>query len=136
MPGHIAFDATAVYDVITLFPPGVERFDQLRRILQIAIEQHDAVLGRKLHAAAKCHLRTEISRVRNADHSRILRADFADHLRAVVGTAIVDENDLVINAELVESVGQTSVHDRDRLTVLVTGDDGGDTALAFADIPF
>ena len=42
----------------------------------------------------------------NADHAGVAAAELADDLGGFVGAAIVDEDDLVVDVELAEGVGQ------------------------------
>ena len=128
-PRRLARDAPAVDDVVALPPLLDELLDQLGRILEIAVEQHERVLRRELHAAAEGRLRAEVARVRDAEHAAVALADRADDLLAVVGARVVDEDDLVVDAERRERVGEPPVHDRDRLAVPVAGDDGRDAVL-------
>ncbi len=62
--------------------------------------------------------------MRNADHVAVAGGEGADDLLAVVGAGVVDEDDFVADMQLLERLGQSPVHDRDRLAVLVAGDDG------------
>ena len=128
MPRHLALDAPAVDHVVAGLPLLEERLDQLGRVLQVAVEQHHAVLGRHLHAAAERHLRAEVARMADADHARVALADLADRLGAVVRAAVVDEDDLVVDGELAERGAEALVHDRYRRLVAVAGDDGRDAA--------
>src|SRR5450631_3061825 len=44
----------------------------------------------------------------------------------VVGAAVVDEDDLVVHGQRGEDGGESLVHERNRLRVLVASDDGGE----------
>ena len=57
---------------------------------------------------------------------RSFREMRADHLLAVVGAAIVDEDDLEVDVQLGERGLEPLVHDRNRQVVLVAGDDRAD----------
>ena len=83
-----------------------ELLDQLRRVLQVAVQQHAGVLGGQLHAAAERGLRAEIARMGDADDAAIVARMAADHLLGVVGAAVVDEDDLVVDVELGERLLQ------------------------------
>ncbi len=74
-------------------------------------------------------MRAEIARMRDADDPSIRGADGLDHLGAIVGATVIDEDDFVIDADLAEGAGQALVHDRDGLSVFVAGDDRGQAAL-------
>ena len=58
-----------------------------------------------------------------ANDVRVVFAQLANDVRAIVRAAIVDEDDLVIDVELPESIRQSAMHDGDRLLVLVASDD-------------
>ena len=56
---RLALHALAVDDVVTLLPVRHELRDQLGRVLQVPVEQHDGVSGRDLHPAGEGALRAE-----------------------------------------------------------------------------
>jgi len=64
--------------------------------------------------------------VRDHHDPGVVRGQLAQHLPAVVGTAVVDEDDLVVHTELGEDRGETLVHDRDRGRIAVAGDHSAD----------
>src|SRR5207302_3020064 len=100
----------------------VERRGQLRWILQVPVEKDDGVAGRDAHAAGEGALRTEIPRM--GDDRDVLRArsQLGEYLGGVVGAGVVDEDDLVVDAELGEDVHQPVVHDGHRRRIAVAGD--------------
>ena len=122
--GRFPLDPAAVDHVVPFAPLGHELFDQLGRILEVAVQQHAGVLGRDLHAAAEGRLGAEVARMGDADDPFVAAGDGADDLLAVVRAVVVDEDDLVIDLELGKGILQALVHDRDGLVVLVAGDDG------------
>ena len=79
---RFALHPPAIDDVVALAPELDELLDQLRRVLQIAVEQHAGVLGRDLHPAAERRLRAEVSRMADADHSPVVPRDRPDHFLA------------------------------------------------------
>src|ERR1022692_581449 len=68
------------------------------------------ILGRNLHAAAECGLRSEIARVRNAAHAPVILRYRADHFFGIVRAAVVDENDLMIDIQFCEGGLQALIH--------------------------
>src|SRR3989442_167663 len=65
--------------------------------------------------------------MRDTENAAIVSRDAADHGLRIVRAAVVDEDDFVLNVEPGEDGGQPLVHDRNRLVILVTGDDRADT---------
>ncbi len=61
--------------------------------------------------------------MRDAEHARIRRADRTDRLLGIVGAAVVDEDDLVVDVEVREGALEPLGHDGNGLGVLVAGDD-------------
>jgi hypothetical protein len=53
----------------------------------------------------------------------ILDGEIRQYLSGVVGTGVVDEDDLVIHADLLKDRGQTLVHLGDRRRITVACDD-------------
>ena len=82
-----------------------------------------------ISAASKRCLRTEVPRVTHPDDAPVAARQFADRFLAPVGAVIVDEDDFVLDLELVKHGTQAVIHDRNRLIILVAGDDCADAVL-------
>ena len=124
---RLALDPLAVDDVVALAPVRDELRDQLGRVLEIAVEQHDGVTGRDPHPGGERALRAERAGVvdrRRRSGSRC--RELGQHLAGVVGRAVVDEDDLVVRAHLGERADEPLVHDRHGGGVPIAGDDGGE----------
>jgi hypothetical protein len=67
--------------------------------------------------------------VADADHAPIVAGEPSDDLLRVIGAAVVDENDLVVDVQLAENGAQPLVHDRYGPVVIVTGHDGAHAVL-------
>ena len=92
---RLALDALPVDDVVARLPLRGELLDQLRRVLQVAVEQHHGVAGGDAHAAGEGALRAEVPRVVDDDDMRVARRQLGEDLLRVVRAAVVDEDDLV-----------------------------------------
>ena len=120
---RIALDPNAIDNVKSRLPLLVERLDQLGWILQVTIEQHRGVARCDRHTARERALRAEISRVVDDDDVGVPRCKVGQNGRRVVGTTVVDENDLVVHPELLEHGREPRVHDGDGRLVAITRDD-------------
>ena len=100
----------------------IKLLDQFGRILQIAVEKDASLHDRHFHSASEGHLRAEIARMGNPEDVRICRRNLQNAVGAIVGASVIHENDLVIDVQLPERVGQPPIHDRYGLFILVAGD--------------
>ena len=98
--------------------------DQLGRILEIAVEQD----RRRRRSRSRIPLvnalwepKLRVWLMTTTSGSR--RGELGEHLRGVVRASVVDEDDLVVDAEPLEVSVEPLVHDRDRRGVAVAGDD-------------
>ncbi len=104
-----AFYSDAVHYVESLAPALVETLDEFRRVLQIAIQQDYGVACRDTHSAGEGILRSEIARVPDYDYFVVSSGQIGQHLVGVIGTGVVDENDLVVDADFGEDSSETLV---------------------------
>ena len=58
--------------------------------------------------------------------SPVISRNRPDHLFGIIRAAVIHKNNFVVDVEFREGLFQAFVHYRDRLTILVTGDYGGD----------
>ena len=116
--------ALRIDDVITLPPPDDELGDQLRRVLEIAIDDHDRVTGGGFHPGDRCHWLTEATREAEQLDAWIPRVKRQDQLFGPVRRRIDAEDQLPFDAQTVENGTQPLVDAMDvRLLVVSRHDD-------------
>jgi len=124
-PARLALHPHPVDDVVAFLPLLVKGLDDLRWVLQVAVEQHDRVAGGRLHPARERSREPKLRLWLITRTFGSISASFSRTSAGVVGAGVVDEDDLVVDAELLERRGETLVHLRDRRRVPVAGDDCG-----------
>jgi hypothetical protein len=92
-----------------LGPPLDQLRDQLRRILQVPVEQHHAPPGGEMHAGGDGRLVPEIPRQVDRLDPRIGGVQLADEPRGIVRAAVVDEKHLPRAARRLQRVAQAAV---------------------------
>ena len=109
---HLAARAHAVDDVVALDPLRVERLDELGRILQVAVEQ-DARRrpSRGAMPLVKAFCEPKLRLCVMALMRGFAAASALEHALRVVGAAVVDEDDLVVDADLLEGRLEALGHD-------------------------
>ena len=89
--------------------------------MQIAVHQDDRRAQGLPHAAGEGHLRAEVAAVRDHGDALVAPSDIEQNLFGVVGTVVVDEDDLVLGRDLREDFRQPAVHLADVVRIPVAG---------------
>ena len=122
-PGGLTLDPLAVDDVEPLPPLLHEVLDQLGRVLEISVEEHDGIPARDAHAARERALRAEVPGVVDDDDAFVATREVGQDLGGVVGARVVHEDDLVVDPDPLEDLREPLVHLRDGGRVAVARDD-------------
>src|SRR5262249_23866494 len=88
--------------------------------------EDDGVTGGDFHGAEEGALRAEVPGVLDGNDVAVSCRDVLERLVGIVRAGVVHEDDLLVDVDRGEGLGQASVHDRNGLVVLVAGDGEGD----------
>ncbi len=90
-----AFGAHGVDHLVAFAPLGDQIGDDLRRVLQVGVDDDDGVAARVIHPGGDRNLVAEVPRkVEDDDVLRVLRVERVHQLRRLVAAAVVDEHQL------------------------------------------
>ena len=118
--------ALGVDDLIPLAPAGDHVGDQLRRVLQVAVDHHYRVARGRLHARQRRGGLAEAAREAQHLHARVGRAQLEDALLGAVGRRVDGEDQLPVGAHAGEHRRQALVDAPDVAFLVVCGDDDRD----------
>jgi len=91
----LAAAAHRIHDVKPGLPAFDHRRDQLRRVLQIRVDQHDRVTARDVQPRRRRELMSEIPREPHDDEPRIGLRLRPQQLGGPIGAPVIDQHDLV-----------------------------------------
>jgi hypothetical protein len=93
-------DTFAVNHVITVAPLSKEGMHQLRRVLQVRVDDNDRLAPGVIQARGNGDFLAKVSTQLDHRNGRVLCANGAEQLCGTVGAAVIDVNDLVGTAGL------------------------------------
>ena len=112
-----------VHDVVLFAPARDQLRDDLGRVLQVAVHDHDRLAGRPIEARRDGDLVPEVSRERQDLVPGVSPCEQGHQDRRLVGASIVDEDDLGRLAQGVEDLRQPLFERPERLLLVVDRDD-------------
>ena len=119
---HVPLDPSAVNDVIAFRPSMIKLLDQFGGILQIAVEKDAGLHDRHFHPARKAICEPKLRECVIPTTCGSVAEISTNALGAIVGASVIHKNDLVIDVQLLERIGQPPIHDRYGRLILVAGD--------------
>ena len=99
----------------------IKLLDQFGWVLQIAVKKDAGLHDRHFHSASEGHLGAKIARMGDPEDMWICRRNLDNAVGAIVGASVIHENNLVIDVQFLERVGQPPMHDRYGLFILIAG---------------
>src|SRR3989338_2401574 len=112
--------------IMTLVHLRQQQADVLRRILQISVQRHYALPARLLKSSHDRHVLAEVAVEQDHPrHIRTLLELLAQYRGGTVAAAVVDEHDLIRNAELVQRRVQPVEQALQALLFVIDGNDDG-----------
>ena len=88
-------------DHLVALPPERDHLEHhLRRVLEVAVHDHDRVAGGEVEPRRDRQLVAEVAGQEEQLHPLVVGAELAHHLAAAVGAAIVDEDELAVPLDL------------------------------------
>jgi hypothetical protein len=125
LPGGLAAarEAAGVDHVVALAPFRHHVGDQLGRVLEVGVDQHDRVAARGIDAGGQGRLVAEIARQRDDLDARVLRVEREQGRERAVAAPVVDEDQLEVQAERCERGDQPPMQLGGGLLLVVARDD-------------
>ena len=121
----LALQALAVRDVRAAFPCLHKLRDDLRRILQIHIDDHKRIAARRIHAGRDGKLMAEVAGEGKHPHLRVFRRDAAQMRHGGIPAAIVDINNLIFIGKRAHCRVHARKGNVDHVLLVEHGDDQG-----------
>src|SRR6185369_11396065 len=118
--------ALAEDDGVALFPLLDQPRDRLRRVLEVAVDQHHAVAAGVVDPGSDRRLVAEVARQLHQLEARVLLVEAADDVAGAVGAAVVDEHRLPVIAGSVECLGESAAQLRQVLPLVEDRHDNRD----------
>ena len=122
----------ALHDLIALFPEAVHVHDLLGRVLEIAVDDHDAVALRLLKTCEHSGLLAEVAAEMDADDVGIGGAGTQDLAPGAVAGAVVHKQELVVDAGSAQDFAEAFCRDGDHFFFVIRGENNrehGDRSL-------
>ena len=112
----------ALDDLVPLLPKTIHLDDLLRRVLEIAVDDHHAVALCLLEPREHRGLLAEVAAEADADHVRIGRAAAQDFAPGAVAGAVVDKQKLIVDPGVSEDYAEAFGRDGDHFFFIVRGE--------------
>ena len=136
-PAVLALRADAADVVVAFVHLGQQLADIFRRVLQVGVQGDDALAAAVLEAGHDRHVLAEVAVEQH--HARDVRAFLellAQDRGGAVAAAVVDEHDLVRDAEFVERGIEPVEQGLQALFFVVDGDDDGEFGMVHGGVYF
>src|SRR5262245_8410934 len=134
MPGIVADAFPAADHVGSLVHCLEKAWDFLRVVLQVGVKSHDDLAARSLKARRECRGLAEVAAEADAAHARILHGERANHFPGIIGAAVVDEQDLYIQAVRFRRLVDLLMELREAVMLIENRNDNGNHAKDFRSV--
>ena len=110
-------------DVVAIAPELDHLRNHLGRVLQVGVDDHDCIAGRFFQSGSDGDLVAEVARQQQHANVRVDELEFSQNRLRVVATAVVDEEQFVIQRQCGEDRRQTLVSRAQHVLFVVAGND-------------
>ncbi len=118
--------AHAVHDVVALAPLLEEPRDDLGRVLEVRIQDHDRLPGCDLVAGGQGGLHAEVAAEPDVLPARVPSAECLDQRLGAVRAAVVDDDELEVVRQTGQALAQLLLERADVVLLVTGGDDDRD----------
>src|SRR5439155_23642586 len=105
--------------------------DNFRRILEVAVDENDAIAPRVLQSRGHGRLVAEVPRQLDQLDARLIGVELADNLARSVAAAVIDQNDLPLFAALLQRASEPPSQLGQILLLIEDGGDDADHAMEY-----